>query len=315
MVGWSGCFSLFSTSLEGADRYLKQHVRLDVLQDRLFYERVHPGQGGLTLSERMGRNVRKFQMKNNPEKSVEFSLLVNTKTSSLRITCREGMEIRFFWIDTKSSRYVQFSQLPGKPLRLEQGPLTDTLRETYLNQTDEKELNFEAKKTPEAEVFTAPTFWELVLCVPDSLLSGLQTVFRELSWSGGVKELQETIMASLVRNADGELSMHEVLSWVQDLGDERYSVREKADRKLRELGNLLFVLAGKLDWNQLDAEQQMRLRRMLWQVDVLRGVESLDFFVVGWVQNPAIWRQVQKSENSEFRAIATEKLRALEEKP
>ncbi|MDO4584266.1 MAG: hypothetical protein Q4D62_09205 [Planctomycetia bacterium] len=310
-----GILGIFPPWLEGADAYLKQHLRLDVLQGRLFYERSLPGQGGLSMSGRMGKNVRKFQLKNNAEKAVDFSLLVNTKTSSLRIVCQGGTEIRFFWLDTKSSRYVQFSQLSGKPLRLEQGALTDELRETYLNQTEEKELDFEKPKTPDAEVFTAPTFWELVLCVPDSMVSALDTVFQELSWTGLVKELQNLIVESLIRNADKNVPLAEAAQWVQQLGDEKYSLREKADRELRKLGNVLFVLVAKLDWNELDAEQQMRLQRMLQQIEVLRGVESLELFVLDWIQNPAIWRQVQKSENPEFRDYATKKLQSLEGKP
>lgn len=308
-------FCFIPNSLEGADAYLKQHLRLEVVQGRLFYERSRAGQGGLSMSNRRGMNVRQFKLKNDTENTVNFSLLVNTKTSSLRIVCEGGTEIRFFQIDTKTSRYIQFSQLSGEPLRLEQGALTEELRDAYLNQTDEKELNFEEKKTPDAELFTAPTFWELTLCVPDSLVPALDTVFQELSWSGTVRKLQNTLVESLIRNADRQIPVDEASQWIQQLGNETFSVREKADRELRKLGNLLLVLIAKQDWNQLDAEQQMRLQRMLQQLKVVRGVEAMELFVLGWIQNPAIWRQVQQSENPVFRDYATKKLQSLEGTP
>lgn len=187
---------------------------------------------------------------------------------------------------------LEFTQRAGEPLRLVSG-------------------EGPAERTTEAN-----SFWHLLLSQPaqtEELLPMLKWMAAGGSLAPSAMELEE----SLVRLALEQqwLQRQQWTEWVQQLADDRFAVREAADRRLRSAGILAVPFLEGLDFRHLDAEQQYRLRRIRLALE--RGIESSSAqFVAGALLGDRdVWLILMQREQEAVRRAAAQQLGLLRGEP
>jgi hypothetical protein len=102
---------------------------------------------------------------------------------------------------------------------------------------------------------------------------------------------------------------------VEQLGDERFSRREAADRELRSLGRVVSIYLQQLDASQLDAEQHYRVRRILMALSA-RTDNDTPPEVAQWLAgDPVVWLAMLSRDDEPTRRLAAERLKALLDGP
>ena len=77
--------------------------------------------------------------------------------------------------------------------------------------------------------------------------------------------------------------------WVDQLSDPVYRHREKADEKLRQAGPVVLGYLTRLDMRRLDAEQQIRIRRMVRDLSAQQGEDTPQSIAAMLIGDPFVW--------------------------
>lgn len=94
---------------------------------------------------------------------------------------------------------------------------------------------------------------------------------------------------------------------VSDLGSSQFTRRRTAERELRRHGPAALVYLGGLDRSRLDAEQRMRVRRLLNSLSV--ASDDIPDQVVTWVfEDASVWLHLLTSPSLERREAAVRQL-------
>jgi hypothetical protein len=103
---------------------------------------------------------------------------------------------------------------------------------------------------------------------------------------------------------------------VEQLGDERFAVREAADRHLRDAGRAIVVFLERLDRNRLDAEQDYRIRRILQSLSSGKGADDTVERAAAWLSgDPEIWWALMRRDAEPTRRVAAKRLESLLGRP
>jgi hypothetical protein len=175
--------------------------------------------------------------------SKEDPLLVDFSSDGSFSIRREGTD--------KSMPAVQFVQGPAGPIALSVGPLG------------------------KEKVYRALGLWHLAIGYPNQCKQDLFPLLEKLPGCTQLSQTAALIEADLLRAAvAGKLPDRR--HWavlVRQLGDNQFAKREAADRLLRAIGPPVAGYLQQLEYGQLDAEQQYRVRRI---IDSLHGPATAD---------------------------------------
>jgi hypothetical protein len=181
---------------------------------------------------------------------------------------------------------VEFSQAPGEPLRLT--------------------VTVDGKQ----QVFTGATIWHLILGHPEESRPLVAVLEQLHPWQ--LSKTTSTIEAELLKTAGG--SRPDRAQWaalVQQLADDQFTRREAADRQLRTAGPAVLGYLQQLDFDQLDAEQQSRIRRMMKSLSQQTSDDRPEQVAIWLSEDPTIWLALLSRPDASVRQAAAKQLVAL----
>lgn len=172
-------------------------------------------------------------------------------------------------------------------------------------------------KDGEKTTIEAPTMWHLLLAHREAceqyVLPGL--LILQPDWT--LAQQADALEKELLRTAREE-KLPDQSKWaelVEQLGDEQYARREAADRRLRELGRPVIGYLRNLDKKNLDAEQQIRVHRIVQSLADAWNEESTRDRAIDLVTDRTIWLILLDRDEPATRETAAKHLEQLLERP
>ena len=98
---------------------------------------------------------------------------------------------------------------------------------------------------------------------------------------------------------------------VAQLSDDRFARREAADRDLRAAGPALLPFLQRLDFDQLDAEQQSRLRRIIGMLGHAVEDDTAEQIASWMIADPEVWLALLARPEVPTRRLAAAQLEKL----
>lgn len=165
----------------------------------------------------------------------------------------------------------------------------------------------------EPQSFAVSSIWHLMLAAPQAFREELVPLLELLRPDWNLIAISDEIENTLMHQA--RISrVNQQMHWstlVQGLADDRFAVREAADRHLREAGPAVLPLLRRLDPEHLDAEQRFRIRRIINHLSAAESVDTADTVVAWLASDPATWLSLLERDDESLRNIAAEQLRLL----
>ncbi len=140
-------------------------------------------------------------------------------------------------------------------------------------------------------VLRAANLWQLAIEQPKECREDLFPVLELLRPDWKLSETADRVEASLLARA-GEEENAARARWaplVAQLGDEQFSKREAADRALRAGAASALNYLRRLDFNQLDAEQQFRIRRIIRKLSARSEDDSAETVAASLFYDGEVW--------------------------
>jgi hypothetical protein len=254
------------------------------------------GSRGVNYSTASGPADRQEQLQirmNGSDPNIQYDLSTPTEQISIafqsatRLTIRRGP--RDEAKDSKAVR-VEFNQ-PGtgmEPVTLKVGP------------------------KGEERIYQAASIWHLMIQQPQPCREHLLPLLKNLQRDWEVGKLAAEIEEGLMQTAAGpDPDQQRWAEWVRQLGDDRFSVREAADRKLRETGRVVITYLQQIDPQKLDVEQQYRVRRIISALSDTGGDDSPEQ-VAAWLSgDPSIWVAMLSRDDEKTRRVAARRVESL----
>lgn len=162
-------------------------------------------------------------------------------------------------------------------------------------------------------VYEAANLWRLLAAEPELCRQRLAPLLELLKPDWRLSQTALDAEQSLYESAK-QLTSAPVADWrrwVDDLGDEKYSKRQAADRQLRGLGRggALFLMS--IDWRRLDAEQQSRIRTIFHDLSGAERADTPEQVALYLVREPHAWLRLLESDDMPQRRLALEYLERL----
>ncbi len=179
----------------------------------------------------------------------------------------------------------ELTQVPGQPVRLSlppaMPPKTSPARgESVQSLTDEK-----------PRVVESPTVWHLLLVHGDECGKGLLPRLEALrpDWRiAATLAAAEDELVKLAATAERP-DRRQWAEWVKQLGDPLCTRRERAERKLREAGPAVLAFLNRQSMGLLDAEQQLRIRRVVRVLSTQQGEDTPENIAALLIGDPHVW--------------------------
>lgn len=163
------------------------------------------------------------------------------------------------------------------------------------------------------EVYRAPTLWHLLIVHPEECRQQLAPLLEPLRPQWQFIQTATAIETNLLKLAAGNTHSDRKVwaEWVTQLGDARYTKREAADRQLREAGPVVLSYLEKLDFNQLDAEQQFRVRRIVRSMSRQANDDAPEQVAASLADDPSVWLALLGRSDVATRRTAAQQLTTL----
>ena len=223
------------------------------------------------------------------ELAASYELSTSDQRLLVEITGRDQLHIRRAPQGDSGSATVDFRQSADEPLRLGIGP-------------EEQE-----------DVYEAASLWHLLVTRPEVCRKHLVPLLHVLDRQWDLDRTAEEVEAALVRAA-AEGDLPDPRRWgtlVEQLGDERFSRREAADRELRSLGRVVYTYLEQLDASRLDAEQHYRVRRIVTALAARMDNDTPPEIATWLAGDPVIWLALLSRDDESTRRLAAERLESL----
>jgi hypothetical protein len=182
---------------------------------------------------------------------------------------------------------IQFSQVPGEPLTLTIGA--------------------EGKQ----QEYRGATLWHLLMANPQEARPVVE-ILEQLRPQWQVAKVTAAVEAELLKSAGTKRpDRQQWAALVQQLADDQFTRREAADRQLRAAGAGVLGYLQQLDFNQLDAEQQSRIRQMIKSLS-RQTTDDTPEQVAAWLsEDPSVWLVLLARPDESVRRTAARQLAAI----
>lgn len=167
------------------------------------------------------------------------------------------------------------------------------------------------------QVYQGTSLWHLLIAHRETCRQNLVPMLKVLNREWDLVKTAELVESALLSESAAR-DLPDRRQWgvlVERLGDESFSNREAADRRLREAGRSVITYLRQIDSSRLDAEQRYRIRRIILAASTAEDTQSPDQ-VVAWLSgDPAIWLILLGRDDESTRRLAAARLEALLGKP
>jgi hypothetical protein len=237
----------------------------------------------------------------------------NSRTEWLNIRTVDG-DLFVQYDAVAPDEQIAFELRGGKRIHLSRNPRGGSAVVPLDFQQDPHEpLRFTVGDGPRREVFEAASLWHLLVEHPDACkkqLVPLLEIFRpEWQLSQRAREAEEELfrMAGCGQIPDRQ----RWAALVAQLSDDRFARREAADRDLRAAGPALLPYLQSLDFHQLDAEQQARLRRIMGVLTHALEDDTAQQIASWMIADPEVWLALLARPDEPTRRLAAAQLTKL----
>ncbi len=165
--------------------------------------------------------------------------------------------------------------------------------------------------------YQAASLWHLLVTHPDVCREHLLPLLKGLQQDLELDKSSDEIADLLLRKA-AERNPPDRRQWtrlVEQLGDEHYSVREAADRQLRDTGRVVTTFLQRLEPGKLDSEQQYRVRRILRGLSGTAGDDAPEQIAEWLSGDPEVWLAMLDRSDERTRHLASRQLAAFWDGP
>lgn len=180
-------------------------------------------------------------------------------------------------------------------------------------QTTGKPIQFTIEHDGEPQSYSVSSIWHLMLAAPVDFREELVPLLQLLRQDWELVAIADDIENALAHQARVSRA-NQQLHWsqlVQDLADDRFAIREAADRHLREAGPAVLPLLRRLDPARLDAEQRFRIRRIVGDLTAAESIDTADTVVAWLASDPETWLSLLERDDESMRTMAAEQLSLL----
>lgn len=218
--------------------------------------------------------------------SISYKISNAEADLSLEISSADKVEIRQTPKPDSKLNAIEFRQAAGEPITL------------AIGQGDDH------------KVYSGKTLWHLLIEQPDVFGDYLVPLLAPIAGQSDLTSLSQQIEAALLRAGvkDTSAQREEWARLVEQLGDDRYSRREAADRQLRQAGPLVVTFLDQLDKAKLDAEQQFRIHRITEALSDQAGDDTPELVASWLVGDPEIWLALADRPDESTRQLAARQL-------
>ncbi len=220
---------------------------------------------------------------------VDYEVSSGDERLSIAIRAGQSVELRYLPADDAGGAQVEFSQAAGSP--------------TVLS----------VRSGSRQQRFEAASLWHLLIAHPAPSREYLLPHLAVLRPDWQLGELARAVERELLRmaKAAGPPDRGRWAELVDDLGDDRFAVRQTADRELRRTGRQVASFLEDLDPAQLGAEQHFRVRRILFDLDRQEFEDVPAEVASALLGDAAVWRALLEREDPAVHHMAAEYLAAL----
>ena len=268
-------------------------VQFQVVSGRLLVTPRQPGRSSTWTNSSRDRTERMQVNLTGGEPRIEYELSTSGMRLTISVTGKTQIRIRRERREDATVVPFEFVQAPNGALSLAWG-----------TESERREAR-------------APSLWHLCFEEPEVCPKHLLPILEMLRSNWNLAETAEEIASELCQNAalQQPLPRQRWTSLVVQLGNERYSKRQAADRELRDAGQSIRAFLEGFDRKGLDAEQRHRMRRILKTLS-RRGDNDTPEGVATWLAgDPRIWFGLLGDGDPSRRRLAAEQLARLLEEP
>lgn len=189
----------------------------------------------------------------------------NDRREQLSLDLTGGAPSLNYDLSTATFRIV-VELVRGETVRIRRSAIGDAkVKPLDFFQPADGKLKVKVGEQDEERTIEADSLWHLLLADPELARTELEPLLRLLKPGWPLVLTSQTIEQTLYRQIDSE-RRYDRIAWsalVEQLRSSKYSDRLDADRKLRELGQIVVPYLRNLNPKQLDAEQAFRIRTIV----------------------------------------------------
>lgn len=167
------------------------------------------------------------------------------------------------------------------------------------------------------QVYTAPSLWHLVLAQREVCQQHLVPLLAMINDGWDVlntgDQIEQTLVDRMAHQVPPDRRHWDGL--VEQLGRERFTQREAADRELRALGPRVIWYLQTLDLKRLDPEQRFRVQRILLDLTAADQEDTTDQVARWLAGDPQAWLILLNRDEEATRRLAAEQLQYLVDRP
>ena len=225
---------------------------------------------------------------------------------------QEGLRLSYTLTTTKRRLSLVIASHSGFTLSQEPRKAKDVVPLRFAQNTPEQTVldigDGEAKVSYQAE-----SLWHLWILHPEVCRTHLLPLLSQVQPDWQLEQIVADVQDSLIGAAkEGRLPKRRVWRQLVDqLASESFGEREAADRKLRSLGRPVLGYLRHLDFSQLDAEQQYRLRRILRALSHQTTDDLPEQIAEGMLGDVAIWLALVTRDDLAVRQVSARHLSVL----
>ncbi len=178
----------------------------------------------------------------------------------LTVRVMEGVpRIRYEW--KTANQHFSLSAIGVDRILLERRSLTDDESVVRFEQHPDSDVKLTLKQDQATRVYTAPSLWHLWLKHPLACNHNLAPCLKVLRPNWKLAEELADVERALFASADAP-TQSRFETWLAELADDRYRVRQRAFRQFKESGVSAKSFLERVDRRTLDGEQRMRVHQL-----------------------------------------------------
>jgi hypothetical protein len=162
-------------------------------------------------------------------------------------------------------------------------------------------------------VYEGASLWHLLVSYREPCGQYLAPLLKMINAEWDLMPIAEDVERALLDSA-GAQPPPDRPRWaalVRQLGSERFSERQAADRELRGVGRVLASYLQHLDRDQLDAEQWFRIQRIVQSLSPHETEDTAEETAEWLSGDPAVWLAMLSRDQESTRRLAAEQLHKL----
>jgi hypothetical protein len=220
---------------------------------------------------------------------VHYELSTNTELTTIHVSNRNAVEVQRQPRGDSTDPRLEFTQLPRRQLMLAIGAGEDR------------------------RVIQGETLWHLLLADPVAAGEQLAPLLELLNPDWKLAEQAAAVQARLLDPAVPSRAANQAL-WtdlIAELGSDSFARRRAADRKLRDMGPGLLPHLQLLDRSRLDAEQRIRIQRIV-EAATTGLTDGSPRDLADWLAwDPRVWLTLMERDDPAIRQTAATRLSSL----